>query len=305
MGNLDFVADIKSYSVIEKIAEGYSGDEKYKLRKGGKYFLLRIGDKNNLSEKKREYDRLEAYAVKGINTHKPVAFGTANDKFYSIVSWVSGTPIMDIIKKDVSKNYYRLGKKVGIELQKLHSCCPDDSKNDWQGIIEKKADLFLKNYHCMTDEFACSKYAERYILENFDLMKNRPQVVLHGDFHWNNCVEDEAGNVGIIDFSGNDIGDPWYDFRGVLWALEYSDSFANGQIDGYFGTPPSEFWKVLKLYTALYAFEHLTYGNSTPEDINRRIKNAERMVWIWGENFERDIPVFREECLYMEEECYE
>lgn len=293
MENFEFIKDIKSYTVIEKIAEGYSGDEKYKLEKDGKYFLLRIGDKNSLPEKKKEYERLEAYADKDINTHKPAAFGTANDKFYSIVSWVSGTPIMDIIKKDVSKNYYQLGKKVGIELQKLHSCCPSNLKNDWQGIIEKKSDLFLENYHRMTAEFACSKSAEQYILDNFGLMKNRPQAVLHGDFHWNNCVEDEAGNVGIIDFSGNSIGDPWYDFGGLLWALEYSESFANGQIDGYFGTPPSEFWKVYKFYAALYAFEHLTYGNGTKEDTENRILNAGRMINIFGENFELELPNFR------------
>lgn len=91
-------------------------------------------------------------------------------------------------------------------------------------------------------EFACSNYAEQYILGNLDLVSDRQQVVLHGDFHWNNCVVDELGNVGIIDFSGNDIGDPWYDFGGLLWALEYSDSFAAGQIDGYFETPSEEFW---------------------------------------------------------------
>ncbi|MDE7288528.1 MAG: aminoglycoside phosphotransferase family protein [Oscillospiraceae bacterium] len=293
MENLEFIKDINSYTVIEKITEGYSGDEKYKLEKDGKYFLLRVGDKKNLSEKKKEYERLEAYANNDINTHKPVAFGAANYKFYSIVSWVNGTPIMDIIKKDVSKNYYQLGKKVGIELRKLHSCCPSNSNNDWQVIIEKKAASFLKYYHNVTTEFACSKYAEQYILDNFDLMKNRPQVVLHGDFHWNNCVVDEAGNVGIIDFSGNDIGDPWYDFGGLLWALEYSESFSNGQIDGYFGTPPSEFWKVYKFYVALYAFEHLTYGNGTKEDTEYRILNASRMINIFGENFELELPNFR------------
>lgn len=292
MENLEFIKDINSYTVIEKIAEGYSGDEKYKLEKDGKYFLLRVGDKKNLSEKKKEYERLEAYVDKDINTHRPVAFATSNDKFYSIVSWVNGTPIMDIIKKDVSKNYYQLGNKVGIELQKLHSCCPSSS-TDWQVIIEKKAASFLEYYHRVTDEFACSKYAEQYILENFDLMKNRPQVVLHGDFHWNNCVVDEAGNVGIIDFSGNDVGDPWYDFGGLLWALEYSDSFANGQIDGYFGTPPMEFWKIFKFYTALYAFEHLTYSSDNPEDIKYHILNAERMLKIFGESFELKLPIFR------------
>ena len=293
MENLDFITDIKSYTIIEKIAEGYSGDEKYKIQKDGKYFLLRVGDKARLPEKETEYNRLQIYANKDVNTHKPVLFATTTDKFYSIVSWVDGTSIMDIIKKDVSKNYYQLGKKVGIELQKLHSSCQNDSRVDWQKIIEKKAGLFLENYHHMNFEFACSKYAEQYILENICLISDRPQVILHGDFHWNNCVVDEMGNVGIIDFSGNNIGDPWYEFGGLLWALEYSDSFANGQIDGYFGIPPSEFWKVFKLYVALYAFEHLMYNNGTDLDIKKHICNAGRMLKVFGEDFELELPLFR------------
>ena len=124
-------------------------------------------------------------------------------------------------------------------------------------------------------------------------MAERPQVMLHGDFHWNNCVVDDNDSVGIIDFSGNDIGDPWYEFGGLLWALEFSSSFANCQIDGYFGTPPSEFWKVFKFYVALYAFEHLSFANGTLEDIEYRISNATRMLTLFGERFELDRPLFR------------
>lgn len=281
------------YTVVEKIAEGCSGDEKYRLEKDGKFFLLRVGGISKAPERKREFDRLKSYADKDINVNKPVAFGTVGDRFYSIVSWVDGTPVMDIIKKDVSKSYYRLGTKVGIELKKLHSACHADINTDWRDNIGKRADLFLENYHRMNIEVACDKNAERYILKNLSLISDRPQVVLHGDFHWNNCVVDEKGNIGIIDFSGNDTGDPWYDFCGLLWALEYSESFANGQIDGYFGTPPSEFRGVFKLYTALYAFEHLTYNNGTSEDIKNRISNAERMFKIFGDNFESELPLFR------------
>lgn len=124
-------------------------------------------------------------------------------------------------------------------------------------------------------------------------MSDRPQVVLHGDFHWNNCVIDEKGNIGIIDFSGNNTGDPWYEFGGLLWVLEYSDSFANGQIDGYFETLPDNFWKIFKFYVALYAFEHLTYSNGTSEDEKIHIANASRMLQIFGTDFELDVPVFR------------
>lgn len=275
-----------AYTAVEKITEGCSGDEKYKLEKDGKFFLLRVGNKAKAPERKKEFDRLKAYADKDLNINKPVSFGTAGDKFYSIVSWVDGTPVMDIIKKDVSKSYYRLGTKVGIELKKLHSACQADTNTDWLDIIGKKADLFLGNYHRMNIEVACGKPAERYILENLSLISDRPLVVLHGDFHWNNCVVGEKGDIGIIDFSGNDTGDPWYDLCGLLWALEYSESFANGQIDGYFGTPPSEFRGVFKLYTALYA-----YGTS--EDIKNRISNAERMLRVFGDNFESELPLFR------------
>ncbi len=282
-----------SYTIVGKIREGCSGDEKYKLEKDGKFFLLRVGCKAKASEKKKAFDRLKSYADKDLNINKPVEFGTADDKFYSIVSWVDGTPIMDIIKKDVSKNYYRLGMKVGIELRKLHSVCQADTNTDWSEIVKKKASLFLENYRRMNIEIARGRSAERYIEENIRLISDRPQTVLHGDFHWNNCVADETGNIGIIDFSGNDTGDPWYDFGGLLWALEYSDSFANGQIDGYFGVPPSGFWSVFKFYTALYAFEHLTYNNGTSEDIKNRISNAERMLKVFGDDFELKLPLFR------------
>lgn len=73
----------------------------------------------------------------------------------------------------------------------------------------------------------------------------------------------------------------------------FSYSFANGQIDGYFGTPPSEFWKVFKFYVALYAFEHLSFADGTLEDIEYRIPNATRMLTLFGERFELDIPLFR------------
>lgn len=140
---LTFIPEIKSYEMIEKIIEGCSGDEKYKLQKDGTYFLLRVGDKSKALEKKKEYDRLKVYEDQGIHTHRPIAFGTTIDKFYSIVSWVDGVPIMEVIKKDVSKSYYQLGKKVGMELKKLHSSGTNVSKTDWRTAIEKKAHFFF------------------------------------------------------------------------------------------------------------------------------------------------------------------
>ena len=55
MENLKFVKDIESYKIKGKIAEGCSGDEKYRRERDGKYFLLRVGDKAKAAERKDEY----------------------------------------------------------------------------------------------------------------------------------------------------------------------------------------------------------------------------------------------------------
>lgn len=293
VSDLDFITELKSYTVTEQITEGCSGDKKYKLEKNGKYYLLRVGNQAKAAERKKEFDRLRMYADTDINTHRPISFGTTADRFFSIVSWVAGTPVMDMIKKDVSNDYYRLGRKVGMELRKLHLAGETDAGKDWRGIIEEKAAAFLENYHYRKAEILGGSHGEQYIRENMYLMEDRPLTVLHGDFHWNNCVVDEKGNVGIIDFSGSETGDPWYDFGGLLWAMEYSYSFANGQIDGYFDTPPDTFWPVFKFYVALYAFEHLTYCNGTPEDMQIKIVNASRMLGIFGKDFALEQPLFR------------
>ena len=70
------------------------------------------------------------YMGKDINTHIPVCFGITESNFYSIVSWVNGTSVMDIIKQDLTRNYYDLGKTVGCELRKLHNASISDKQND-------------------------------------------------------------------------------------------------------------------------------------------------------------------------------
>ena len=182
MKNLNLCTDLESFVVIEKINEGYSGDDKYKVQKDGKFFLLRVGDLAKATEKEAEYNQLMLYADKEINTQKPITFGRTNDKFYSIVTWVDGTPIMDNIKEDDSLDYYQLGHNVGVELKKLHCASRGEDKTDWMDVIEKRATSFLEKFHSLNiEEFACSRYAEQYILKNMSLMAERPQVMLHGD----------------------------------------------------------------------------------------------------------------------------
>lgn len=290
---LDLIPSIKEYKLVSKIKAGYSGDKKYKIEKDGEFYLLRVGDISSIDVKRKEFEQLKLFQNTNINTQRPVDIGMISDNmFYSIVTWVNGTSVMEIIKSDLSKDYYELGKKAGIELKKLHSISAVPDCVNWYDFIKQKAELLISSCaNIKTGDLKCN--AERYILDNLDLMKTRPCVILHGDYHWENCVLNDKGEIGIIDFSGNIIGDPWYDFGDMMWVLEYSESFANGQLDGYFDDIiPNGFWRVFKLYTALYALEHLSYNNG--QNINDRIFNANRMLKLFGERFSSDIPLFRE-----------
>lgn len=287
---LNFIPNINQYRFISEISAGYSGDKKYKLEKGGNYYLLRIGDKASADIKRKEFGHLKLFRNTDINIHYPVDFGIVGEKFYSIVTWVEGVPVMDFIKSDLSEDYYELGKKTGVELKKVHNVSSVSVPINWQCFIKEKTKQLVES--CKEIDFGEIKHtAEKYIFDNLDLIKARPSVILHGDYHWENCVINENGEIGIIDFSGDITGDPWYEFGGMMWVLEYSDSFANGQLDGYFGVVPKEFWGIFKLYTALYALEHLSYNNGN--DIAERVSNAKRMLLIFGENFSNDIPLFR------------
>lgn len=287
---LDFIPNIKEYSLVAEITAGYSGDKKYKIEKDGIFYLLRVGDKSLADIKRKEFEQLRLFQNTDVNTHRPIDFGISNEYFYSIVTWVEGTAIMDIIKSDLSNDYYELGKKAGVELKKVHSLSAASSTVDWHTFIKQKAEQLITS--CRDIKIGDLKdNSERYVLDNLDLMKTRPSVILHGDYHWENCILNDKKEIGIIDFSGDIIGDPWYDFGDMMWVLEYSESFANGQLDGYFDTIPDEFWCVFKLYTALYALEHLAYNDGN--NINERIFNAERMLKLFGEDFSADIPLFR------------
>lgn len=288
--NLNFIPHIEEYVIVKKINKGCSGDEKYQLEKEGRFYLLRVGDSSNAAIKYKEFQHLRLYVDTDVNTHRPVDFGVIGNRFYSIVTWVDGTTIMEVVKRDVTKDYYDLGKKAGAELRKLHQYSYMENKVDWYLIIKQRAEHIIKVCRSRNIELV-NGYATEYLFNNLELVKGRQNVLLHGDFHWINCVVSDEGRFGIIDFAGDTEGDPWYEFGAMLWILEWSESFANGQIDGYFDDVPLRFWEVFKLYTVLYAYEHLNFDNG--QSLESRIKNSTRMLEIFGDDYKEDIPLFR------------
>jgi len=78
------------------------------------------------------------------------------------------------------------------------------------------------------------------------LLKNRPQVFHHGDYHIGNMLLTPDESVAIIDLNRMDTGDPWEEFNRIVWCSAVSPYFASGIINGYFNHQvPEEFFKLL------------------------------------------------------------
>ena len=67
-----------------------------------------------------------------------------------------------------------------------------------------------------------------YINENRHLLKDRPQVYQHGDYHIGNMMIDRDGQLHVIDFNRNDYGDPWEEFNRIVWCAQKAPLFASG-----------------------------------------------------------------------------
>lgn len=110
-----------------------------------------------------------------------------------------------------------------------------------------------------------------------DLLKNRPIVFLHDDFHPANIMIDQNEFRAVIDFARFDIGDPIHDFYKVaLFTTNISKPFAVGQVHGYCGGEPDlHFWKLYSLYAAMIFPADIVWTNrSTPyllDDMKERL----------------------------------
>ena len=62
------------------------------------------------------------------------------------------------------------------------------------------------------------------ITANRYLLKDRPQVYQHGDYHIGNMMIDHNGQLHVIDFNRNDYGDPWEEFNRIVWCAQKAPS---------------------------------------------------------------------------------
>ena len=289
-----YFGDKMDFCTRELIDKGWSSDKKYRVTdKGGARYLLRISDAKQYEAKLSEFNMMKMLVSLGIPMCQPIEFGVCDEGVYSIQSWIDGEDAEQVILKYSEVKQYAFGVEAGQILRKIHSIPAPKNQEDWEIYFNRKMDYKIKKYGECPIKYDNGQAFIDYINENRHLLKNRPQVYQHGDYHIGNMMIDRNDKLYVIDFNRNDYGDPWEEFNRIVWCAQKSHLFATGLVNGYFSdNVPPEFWKLLALYISSNALSSVYWAIPFGEDeVNVMLKQAKEIL-SWYDNMSKDIPTW-------------
>ena len=291
-----------NFSTKYPINKGWSSDKKYCVTdKNGTRYLLRVSDIAEYDKKQLEFNMMKQVAALDVPMCQPIEFGTCDEGVYSIQSWIDGDDAEEIMSAQSDTEQYVYGLEAGRILRKIHSIPALDTQEDWEIRFNRKMDYKIKKYIECPLTYENGQAFIDYINENRHLLKDRPQVYQHGDYHIGNMMIDRNGKLHIIDFNRNDYGDPWEEFNRIVWGAQKSPLFASGMVNGYFDHDvPMEFWKLLALYISSNTLSSLPWAIPFEEEQIEVMVNQAKEVLSWYDNMKNPVPTWYFKGYYLQ-----
>lgn len=278
----------------EPINKGWSGDKKYCVTdEQGNKFFLRVFLIEQYEQKKSEYELMSQTAALGTPMCKPLEFGVSDEGVYSVQTWIDGVDAREVMGTLSDSAQYTYGFESGRILRKIHSIATAKIQTDWEIRYNYKIDCTLKKYNDCPLKFENGEAFVNYINANRPLLKYRPQVYQHGDFHIGNMMIGNDGKLYIIDFERNDFGDPWEDMKAITWDVAVSPIFASGRINGYFDNNiPDGFWHLLALYISCGTLGSLPWAMPFGDEEIETMQNLAKEILSWYDNMRNPVPTW-------------
>ena len=278
----------------EPINKGWSSDKKYCVTdENGTRYLLRVSDIAQHDTKQSEFNMMKQVASFGVPMCQPIEFGTCEDGVYSIQSWIDGEDAEQVMSGYSDTEQYVYGLEAGRILRKIHSIPAPATQEDWEIRFNRKMDYKIKKYGECPIKYENGQAFIDYINENRHLLKNRPQVYQHGDYHIGNMMIDRGGQLHVIDFNRNDYGDPWEEFNRIVWCAQKAPLFASGMVNGYFdNNVPMEFWRLLALYISSNTLSSVYWAIPFGQDEVNTMLNQAKEVLSWYDNMRNPVPIW-------------
>jgi len=277
---------------IDLIDKGWSNDKKYHIvTYDDRHLLLRISSEETYASKKLEYEVIKRLSSLNFEMSAPSDFGKCKEGLYMLMKWVEGEDMETVLPSLSFIEQYNLGFEAGQILKKIHDLEIKFELFDWYEKFTKKMDIKIQMYNNCELKYDNGNLFIEYMHKTRALLKNRPLVLHHGDFHVGNMIYTKSRHVGIIDFNRFDFGDPWEEFNRIVWDVNVSPSFATGRLNGYFENEvPTDFFELLALYISTNTLSSLPWAIPFGE---REIETMKRQASTTLEaynNFENVIP---------------
>ncbi len=293
------IADIPGsddWKIIQKIEDGWSDDIKYFVEDdSAQRFLLRISDGKKYEEEKLFYEALRALSTWDIGTAKLLDSGLCNGgkHTFRLFSWVEGVEMRKVLAGFSEKDQFEHGYNSGLILRRIHEIQSPPHRAVWDTYYNQKIEKKIQLYRNCGITFPYADRVIEYIRVQQHLLRDRPQSLLHGDFHIGNMLLTTNREVAVIDFNRLDFGHPWEEFNRIIWTAAQSVSFARGQIEGYFGgNVPSDFFKLMALYIGVNLIGSIPWAIPYGDKELQTILNLTKEVMEWYDNFDRSIPTW-------------
>ena len=219
--------------------------------------------------------------------HNRVSLTTPYPKFSQLTtlnrsfmgcSYIPGEPLWkQVLIEQTSETQTTLAEQLGTFLRTLHqipitaelsNLLPQaDTASQWNTIFQQiRSKLFPR----MRPD------AQTSVIDHFEAFLSQPQhfmytsVLKHGDFGAGNILFDSSTGLlsGIIDFGNTSLGDPAYDFAGLL--SSYGSNFVRYAAHSY----PNfdHMWPRIKFYRGTFALLEALFG----------LENSDRAAYTNG-----------------------
>lgn len=279
---------------VEILEKGTSDAKKYKVNtSNGSKYLICVYDFIYIERVKKVAGLLKRLKTEGIPTQKLVdlvAFESLR-KVYLVLEWCDGADAFAVIPSLTEAEQYNLGVQSGKILKKIHSLHIPGQDDHWANKITSQTRERIQEYKESGFRFDGDEAVIKYLEENIILVKDRPQSLRHGDYHFGNIIVSREMSLTIIDWNACGYGDPWEEFQQMAWFAAVSPLFAIGQLHGYFkGDPPIEFFPILAFYMASCAISSIVYAGSQAEQILEYMILRGKDTVMWFERFKSLYP---------------
>ncbi|MGF9966119.1 aminoglycoside phosphotransferase family protein [Bacillus rhizoplanae] len=265
------------------IPKGFSFDEKWRIElETGKVYFIKICDIKLLHHKQEEFQLMKHFESKGVPVPTPIHFVELHglEKCVQVFEWIEGEDGEEALGKLTLQEQYENGKKAGEVLKRIHTLQKQEAKESWEEYRWAKYERYIAELTKYGIEDIDLESVITYVEDHKYLLKDRPNLFIHDDFHPANLMFQDKKLRAVIDFDRFEWGDPYHDFYKVaLFTRKISEPFAIGQVHGYFeGEPPIHFWKLYTLYAAMIFPSDIVWSYKVTPDCVDIMKERLNMI---------------------------